>query len=100
MSDDLRARLVLLEARTVVLELMLRTVFTMGIHRAKDPMRVLDGFTREFEQSIAIIDFGLDDDSATQLRRSLRKIFDDNLAAVAARVQVPAQQEAERHTKQ
>lgn len=98
--DELEARFNHLQARTITVELMLRALLTMQIARAKNPMAVIDWFKRGFDSSVDIIEFDLDEERAHQVRRSLRAIFQNNIDSIAARIQVPAQEEAEGKPRQ
>lgn len=97
---DLQARVNHLEARTMTLELMLRAVLASQVARAKQPMALLDEFKRDFDRLVDVIQFDIEEDQAQLLRQSLRHIFHQNVAAIAARIQMPAQEEAEGKSRQ
>lgn len=97
MTDERRLTVDLdhLEARAVVLELLMRAILTMLIQNTRDPLGMVDRFSREFDSTLELLDMrGVDEVQAVKFRQSLLSIFNGNMSALRARVTNAAQQEA------
>ena len=84
-----------LEGRTIVLELMMRSVLSMLFANTRDPMGLIDRISHEFESSLAVINFaGIEETQADSLRQSLLTIFENNMTAIRLRIVGAAMEEA------
>ncbi|MGY3445626.1 hypothetical protein [Bradyrhizobium sp. USDA 4473] len=88
--------MITLEARTLVLELMTRSLLTMYVANSREPLGVIDQWSREFEDTLTnLVTFnGADEAQGAALRKSMLAIFEDNMAGIRARIVTDAQQEA------
>jgi hypothetical protein len=84
-----------LEARAIVLELMMRGILTMLISNIKDPLGLVDRLSTDFEAMLPQLQIaGADQTKADAIRKLLLSIFEDNMRAVTARILRAAEQQA------